>query len=627
MNVWDREMGESERRTLERVKALLFLRLAAVGVSLAVILVSQAGMPGRGTFEPGLWPIYSILVLVSLVNLGYLVLVRRRVPEGGEGPSRRKRWRFLSPRPGSPRAVRRFAALQIYLDVLFASGLVYLSGAGESNITFLYFACILAASIVLGLRSSVMVASLATAMQAGMRTLSFLSDHYGWTLPWAQSPGPQLPVMGISSGVAYLMAQAAAYYLVAVLAGRLAHGLSGVRLLNEKILESITDGVLAIDNERRVRLINREALRLLGLPRGTRVEGRTLDEVLTCSRNVEVLRELFECEQPGISQVSLTTAEGPVAPVAITSSVLLEERQKKLGLVVMLIDLTERKRLEEAVARAQTMETVGQLAASIAHEIRNPLACIRGSAQEIRSELEGREDCTRLLDLVVKESDRINAIVTNFLHFSKMRRAALARCNLTDVLSDVVTMLESRQGAPNPTTCVWERREGRAQIVFDGSRPVWAMGDVEQLRQVFLNLGLNALEAMPDGGRLEVTVRREEMDLGSLMNRSGMPKVVVEFRDHGEGMTEQVQAQLFNPFFTTKPRGTGLGLSIVQRIIEAHKGAIEVESTPGGGSTFRVVLEGYPVESEQVNRGKGETAKTGKSSGSTAPLFTPSGPR
>ena len=92
-------------------------------------------------------------------------------------------------------------------------------------------------------------------------------------------------------------------------------------------------------------------------------------------------------------------------------------------------------------------------------------------------------------------------------------------------------------------------------------------------------------------------------------------------------MTEQVQAQLFNPFFTTKPRGTGLGLSIVQRIIEAHKGAIEVESTPGGGSTFRVVLEGYPVESEQVNRGKGETAKTGKSSGSTAPLFTPSGPR
>jgi signal transduction histidine kinase len=349
--------------------------------------------------------------------------------------------------------------------------------------------------------------------------------------------------------------------------------------------------------------------------------------MLTCSTNVEALRELFECEQPGISQVSLATAEGLIAPVAITSSVLLEERRKKLGLVVMLIDLTERKRLEEAVARAQTMETVGQLAASIAHEIRNPLACIRGSAQEIRSELDGREDCTRLLDLVVKESDRINTIVTNFLHFSKMRRAALMRCNLTDVLSDVVTMLESRQGARNPTTCVWEPREERVRIDFDGSRPVYCMGDVEQLRQVFLNLGLNALEAMPGGGRLEVTVRREDADLRSLPDRSGMPRVVVEFHDQGEGMTAQVQSQLFNPFFTTKPRGTGLGLSIVRRIIEGHKGRIEVESTPGRGSTFRVVLEGYPAESDQVNRGRGERAKSGKLGSSPAHLTTPSGSR
>jgi signal transduction histidine kinase len=313
--------------------------------------------------------------------------------------------------------------------------------------------------------------------------------------------------------------------------------------------------------------------------------------------------------------------------VAITSSVLLEERHRKLGLVVMLIDLTERKRLEEAVARAQTMETVGQLAASIAHEIRNPLACIRGSAQEIRSELDGREDCTRLLDLVVKESDRINTIVTNFLHFSKMRRAALTRCNLTDVLSDVVTMLESRQGAPNPATGTWEGRDGRVQIGFDGSRPVYCMGDVEQLRQVFLNLGLNALEAMPGGGRLEVVARPEETERRSGSARSGTAGVVVEFRDQGEGMSERVREQLFHPFFTTKPRGTGLGLSIVRRIIEAHKGRIEVESVPGRGSTFRVVLEGYPAESEPVNRGRGESARTGKSSGSTAPLVTPSGSR
>jgi two-component system sensor histidine kinase PilS (NtrC family) len=611
MDVVHGEISEGERRALERVKVLLFLRLAAVLASLAVILVSQAG---RGAFEPGLLPIYTLLVLVSLVNVVYLALVGRV----RHGVTKR-----TSSRLGSP---RRFAALQIYLDVLFASALVYLSGAGDSNITFLYFACILAASIFLGVGPGVMVASLVTAIQGGMKTLSFLSGHYEWVLPWMHSSGPQLPVMGISSGVAYLMAQAVAYYLVAVLAGRLAHGLSGVRLLNEKILENITDGVLAVDNDRRVRLINREAMRLLGLPDGTRTDGKTLDEVLTGSKNVELLRELFECEQPGISQVTLATADGHTAPVAITSSVLLEERRKRLGLVVMLIDLTERKRLEEALARAQTMETVGQLAASIAHEIRNPLACIRGSAQEIRSELTGDKECTRLLDLVVKESDRINAIVTSFLHFSKMRHTALTLCNVTDVLSDVVTMLENPQGTSNagspnatngvwgPLNCVWGPRDGRVKIVFDAARPVFCLGDVEQLRQVFLNLGLNALEAMPGGGRLDVRVRREETDFRTGSLHCDVPRVVVEFSDQGEGMTEGVKAQLFKPFFTTKPRGTGLGLSIVWRIIEAHKGRIEVESAPGRGSTFRVILDGYPaVEGggEQVSRRAVEQVRTG----------------
>jgi len=567
-------LGESEPGALERVKALVFLRLAAVLVSLAVILVSQAG---HGAFAPGLVPIYTFLVLVSLVNVGYLVLV------------------------GRVRHVRRFAALQIYLDVLFASVLVYLSGAGDSNITFLYFACILAASIILGLGPGVAVASLVTAVQGAMKTLSFLSGYYGWVLPWMHSPGHQLPVIGISSGVAYLMAQAVGYYLVAVLAGRLAHGLSGVRLLNEKILESITDGVLAVDNDRRVRLINREAMRLLGLPGATRPVAKTLDEVLTCSKNVEVLRELFECEQPGVSQVSLVTADGHTAPVAITSSVLLEEGRKRLGLVVMLIDLTERERLEEALERARTMETVGQLAASIAHEIRNPLATIRGSAQEVRSEFTGDRESMRLLDLVVRESDRINAIVTNFLYFSRMRRTALSRSNLTEVLSDVVTMLETRQAGGDSPNGGNRARGPRVQIDFDAKRPVFCLGDVEQLRQVFLNLGLNALEAMPSGGRLEVRVRREERDSqGEALTRE-IPKVVVEFRDQGEGMSEEVKAHLFKPFFTTKPRGTGLGLSIVRRIIEAHKGRVEVESAPGRGSTFRVVLDGYPATEPQMS--------------------------
>ena len=212
----DRKTNERDKRTVERVKALLFLRQAAVLVSLGVILVSQAG---HGVFHTQLLPTYVLLVFVCLVNLMYLVLLKR------------------------VRRIRRFAAMQICLDVVFATVLIYLNGAGESNITFLYFACILAASSILGSHPGVMVASMATVMLGLARLLSFLAGHYGWELPWVALTEPGTQVIGVSSSVAYLMAQASAYYLVAALAGRLSRGLTGIRLLNEKILENVTDAV------------------------------------------------------------------------------------------------------------------------------------------------------------------------------------------------------------------------------------------------------------------------------------------------------------------------------------------------------------------------------------------------
>ncbi|HUU43770.1 MAG TPA: ATP-binding protein [Planctomycetota bacterium] len=555
-------MGERERQACERVRKLLFLRLAAVLSCLAVIVISH----GRGgAFDAELTPAYLLLTVVGVVNLVYLVSADR------------------------VRSARRFACFQICLDMVFATLLIYLTGAGASNITFVFFGCILAASIILGLRPGVLTASLATVVLAAMKTLTFLAEHYGGTLPWSHSPAGDVALTGISASVAFLLAQAISYHLVAVLAGQLAHGLRGVRLLNEKILESISDGLVAVDNQHHVRLINREAIRLLGLPPGLPMVGRPADELAGFSKNAVVLRELFSGEQPGTGQVSLTTLDGRNAPAAVTASMLRDDRGTPVGLLVMFIDLTERKRLEAAMARAETMEMMGQLAASIAHEIRNPLACIRGSAQEVRSDLHD-EQCSRLLDMVVREADRINTIVTDFLHFSRMRSTALKRCNVTDALADVVTMLESR------------RRDAAVDITLDVPEPLFCLGDVEQLRQVFLNLGLNALDAMPEGGRLCIVARpHDPSDADASFDASPGPRVTVEFIDDGRGMSDEVRSRLFNPFFTTKPRGTGLGLSIVRRIVEAHKGRIEVESIEGRGSTFRVVLEGCPVPELQVS--------------------------
>jgi len=542
-----REATRGKRRAAGLVRRLMFLRLAVVLGCLAVIVLSQGS---RGAFAAELVPSYLLLTGIGLVNLVYLVQAERI------------------------RRPRRFAAWQICLDVVFATLLIYTTGAGQSNITFLYFGCILAGSILLGLRPGMLIASLATAMLAGMKMLTFFAEHYGWTLPWAYLPGPDMPVMGISTSVGYLLAQAIAYHLVAALAGQLSRGLSGVRLLNEKLLETISDGVLAVDADGRVHATNGEAMRLLGVRPGTAVLGQTLETVFDGSKNAETMRGLFRDERSGVHQTSLVTADGRVAPAAVVASELREESGRCVGWVIMLVDLTERRRLEEAMARAETMEMVGQLAASIAHEIRNPLACIRGSAQEVRSEIVADEQSMQLLDMVVREADRINTIVTDFLHFSKMRSSALQRCSLTDAVTDVVALLERRQHEPH------------VQIVLDADESVFCLGDVEQLRQVFLNLGLNALDAMPSGGRLDVVIRRRAPS-----------HVTVEFIDQGEGMTEAVKRQVFNPFFTTKSRGTGLGLAIVQRIVEAHRGQVEVESLPGRGSTVRVVLNAY-VEPE-----------------------------
>ena len=573
----NRQTHVIDRTTFERITWLIFLRLMAVLGSLTVILVAQAG---SGVFKWELFPTYLVLVLVCLANLTYMLLLKRVV------------------------RLQRFAVVQIMLDVVFASILIYLNGAGESNITFLYFACILAASIILGPGPGVTTASVTTAILSVLTITSALARHYGWTLYAVHVDAPGR-LTDVYSGIAYLIAQAAAYYMVAALAGRLAHGLTGARLLNEKILESISDGVMAIDNNRSIRAINHTAMRLLGLPDGMDVEGKPLDEVLNASSDADLLRLIFTGEKPATLHLDLNTADGRETPVAVTSTALRDERGEQLGLVIMLIDLTERQRLEEALARAEKLEMVGQLAASIAHEIRNPLACIRGSAQELKNETRLDESSRRLMDLMVRESDRINSIVTDFLQLSWMRRTSLARCELTEVLREVVTMLERRHGAES------------VNIVFDPEGPVFCRGDVEQLRQVFLNLGMNALDAMadfaiaaapaasaePEDGTLRIAVRPEDatIRLGRTVHRD--PQVCIEFSDTGGGMSEQVRTQLFDPFFTTKSHGTGLGLAIARRIVDAHSGTIEVDSTLGGGTTFRVLLEGLPTPQLQVAYG------------------------
>jgi two-component system sensor histidine kinase PilS (NtrC family) len=255
-------------------------------------------------------------------------------------------------------------------------------------------------------------------------------------------------------------------------------------------------------------------------------------------------------------------------------------------MMLVLDDITAEKKMEEFLKHRQRIETMGQISATIAHEIRNPLASIRGAVQEIGRAIEIPESKKVLLDIVLSESDRLDQIITDFLKFARMRPPRLAQADMGRVLSDVKLLLGARA----------EARDVAITLEGDEGEPFPA--DPEQLRQLFLNLGVNALQAMHGQAKKQLTIRVKvislyaaaEFAMDQVMERPDRPGVLIELQDTGHGMSDKVRRQIFEPFFTTKTAGTGLGLAIVERIVQSHEGVVSVESKEGHGTTIRVWL-------------------------------------
>jgi signal transduction histidine kinase len=237
----------------------------------------------------------------------------------------------------------------------------------------------------------------------------------------------------------------------------------------------------------------------------------------------------------------------------------------------------ELKRTQEKLIRSERLAAVGELAAQIAHEIRNPLGAISNSVGVLRRDLELHGDDRRLLDVVHQESQRLESIVADFLRFARPRPIHKTPQEVTAVLDDLLLLISQEKVVGRPICIVKNYEDGLPQVGLDAA----------QSREALWNLLVNAVEAMPDGGELRVIVQR------SVTGRDFI-EVVVE--DTGKGISTGERGKIFQPFHTTKADGTGLGLAIVQRIVEAHAGEIEVESEEGAGSAFRLR---FPVSSDE----------------------------
>jgi two-component system sensor histidine kinase PilS (NtrC family) len=273
------------------------------------------------------------------------------------------------------------------------------------------------------------------------------------------------------------------------------------------------------------------------------------------------------------SETELVRSDGSRLPVGMSLSFLRRGR----GAICSFQDLTDIKRMEEQVRQADRLAAIGRLAAGLAHEIRNPIGSIRGSVEVLGGSLDLQGDDRRLMDIVLRESDRLDAIIRDFLQFSRPPRLVRVPTDVPAMLDEILLMLSNHggvQGAETP----------RVQIRRDVAEST-AKADVDpaQMRQALWNLCLNAVEAMPQGGELRVGVR-------TITSEAGRTLMEITVEDTGVGITAAELTRVFEPFFTTQPQGTGLGLAIAHRIVEDHGGEMRVQSEPWRGSRFTISL-------------------------------------
>ncbi|MBA2565318.1 MAG: PAS domain S-box protein [Gemmatimonadetes bacterium] len=524
-----------------------------------------------------------------------------------------------------------FLWLQLLHDLVFTTVVVvYTEGVG-SPFSRLYIPQVAVASVIFGISGGALFAGAASTIFVllGIYQREFASSFSFDAEYFPKLSAPEEPFL------LNILLLVALFFLVALimdfLRARLVTAGERVQALETEIrfitidtrdiLDSIESGVVSIDSAGRLAFINRKALDLLGIRLLTRDPEPVWQEITT--RAPSLARLLLDTldHKPAISrgELELDSPEGRHVPLGITTNLLYDEQGARRGVTAVFRDISHVKRMEELSRQRDRLAAVAELSASLAHEIKNPLASIRTSVELLASgdDVAGsgggnggdglrwsarrsggggqgaarrEEEEERLFRLIVKESDRLAKLLTDFLHFSRMELREEVPVPLRELLEEVVE-LQLLPAARNAATIGLEWLGLREPVVD---------GDFDLLKQLFQNVIANAVQAASEHGADAAVTIRVTRDYGERAEIYGLdPGQYVETRviDNGPGIKPADLPRIFDPFFTTKPQGNGLGLAIVHRIVNVHGGALFVESKPGSGADFRVYL---PLSSRRV---------------------------
>ncbi|MGB7062268.1 MAG: ATP-binding protein [Candidatus Zixiibacteriota bacterium] len=482
--------------------------------------------------------------------------------------------------------------LQLVLEIVVETGVVYRTGGINSTYAVLFVLSILSASIVYQLIGSTVV--------AGLTSLAYAS------ILWFEN-GLELSFESL-----FLVGDAAFYkvflylctfFLVAFISGYLAQKLKvkgeelwsasleldQVKADTDEILIHLKSGLITIDAAGRIVYFNRAAEEILGYSEAD-VKGRNcrdafrqrmpqLAERITraVKFNQENSRGLLYIEDKNKRKI----------PIGISTSILGDREKGVRGVIAIFQDISEAMRLEEKMRTADRLAAVGELSAGIAHEIRNPLASISGSVEVLGEELSLTEENRKLLDLIVKETGRLNRIVTDFLNYARVGPSLLSKVELARLIDDVIEIARKHPSF----------EENISIRKLFSSRAEYVLGEENQIKQILLNLLVNAMESM-EGRWGEILITDRTLDqLNQFYFKGEEPLesewVPVAIVDQGKGMSEEQKEKIFSPFYSAKKNGTGLGLAIVQRLVNNLGGRIEFRSEKGKGSAFVVYLQRY----------------------------------
>ncbi len=550
-------MQTTLRRTLAR---LIFIRAGFGTILLGSAVYAQIAAPGSLPVDP----FFLLIGITFALTIAYALTLRF---------VEQHRW---------------LVDLQLAGDVVTVSAFIYVTGGITSYFVSLYVLVIVAASAVQFRRGALVIAAFSTLLYGGLVLAQYFAASGLLPAAWQFDRSTALPARSFAEYTVAL--NVFGFFAVAVLSGSLANSVrsAGARLqqasteiadlqaLNQHVIDSLPSGLATTDPERRILTFNRAAELITGVPFRSAV-GRPIEDVMQIPAGLSVLPPAGDgkIKVSRRSEFRYRTPDGRGELEIGLTATYLETPGGRAGLLVTFQDVTNIKKLERDAAMQQRLAAVGEMAAGIAHEIRNPLASMSGSIQILRQELPLSAEQAQLMDIVMRESERLNTTIRSFLAYARPQRFQIARFDLRRALNDTALLLRNSS----------EVNEAHEIVVDVPPTELWYDADEGQIKQIVWNLATNGLRAMPDGGRLRLAGAAD----------SATDAVVLTVQDEGVGIPEAELENMFQPFHSTFAKGTGLGLAIVHRIVADYNGEIQVSSQPNAGTTVSVRLPARAV--------------------------------